>query len=190
MVFGFMRKSTHEAVVAALEERICYLELKTQLLQDRVISAKNQAQTSEKVTIEKQTVVAKPSKPVSNTKKPLVSTPNKILSQQDKLDILGSVLPNVDFEAQHRSIIVKLHGIPTQVRLAIMNVQGGRKRWAFNGVKPGQVCVALNEDKSLRSVFVLTANDIADKGSFSLFQGTQRDIKLIQNTGLVIRNLK
>lgn len=199
MIFGLMRKTTHDAIVAELEARIDYLETKSYGLS---VLADARLEKLEKVEGEmaklkapavKATPVAAPAKVMVEQPKQgeyvrLVSTAR---SPSTRLNILETVLPKAKFQIKGNAIRVLFNGKPARVRVAQPTYRKDTdKTFTFLNIVPGDICVALNEDQSLRSVFVAKRDMITSGGGIFLVRNSERDINAIQNTNLVLRNFK
>lgn len=194
MVFGLMRESTHKEIVAKLEARIDYLETKSYGLQTL---ADAQRSKLDKLT-EQATVTISEPKPAA-VAAPVVEGVAKVLTQSQierhanhRIAVLREALPKAEFQVKANSIRVKFNGGLRRIRLSKATIQTntGAKRFSFLNVDQGDICVTVNDDNTLRSVFVAKKEISSKSGNIYVFQDSVQDLSFIQNTSLVLRNFK
>lgn len=196
MIFGLMRKTTHDAIVAELEARIDYLETKSYGLS---VLADAQRSKLDKLTEQVMNTPA-PTVTVSEPKPAAVAAPvAKVLTQSQierhanhRITILREALPKAEFQVKANSIRVKFNGGMRRIRLSKVTMQTntGAKRFSFLNVDQGDICVTVNDDNTLRSVFVAKKEISSKSGNIYVFQDSVQDLSFIQNTSLVLRNFK
>lgn len=200
MVFGLMRESTHKEIVAKLEARIDYLETKAYGLQTL---ADAQRSKLDKLT-EQVTNTPAPTVTISEPKPAAVAAPvvegvAKVLTQNQierhanhRITVLREALPKAEFQVKANSIRVKFNGGMRRIRLSKATIQTntGAKRFSFLNVDQGDICVTVNDDNTLRSVFVAKKEMCSKSRNIYVFQDSTQDLSFIQNTSLVLRNFK
>lgn len=188
MVFGLMRESTHKEIVAQLEARIDYLETKSYGLQTLADAQRNKLS---KLT---EQVVETKSAPVQATVAAAAPVKKVNMVKRDsklRLALIEEALPKVKFERRANTIVAKFNGKDSRVRVSKAAAHNsGIKRFSFINVQQGDICITVNDDNTLRSVFVAKKDMCTKGGRIYIFQDTEQDLNLIQNTSLVLRNFK
>ena len=206
MIFGLMRKTTHDAIVAELEARIDYLETKSYGLS---VLADAQRSKLDKLT---EQVTNTPAPTVKTTKQTTtavpvqtktVRRPNKsktegkvfLANAYAKRAFLEQLIPNAKFEVVGSKISTIFNGKPTVVRVAVLSTfsRGGnysRSSFTINGANAGEIGVLLNKDQSLHSVFVIKKEHLTKSNNFAMGVTRPEIAQFAHNTSLVLRNFK
>ena len=185
MALGFIREVTHREVVARLELRIHHLETQLSTLQ-MVAGTQRCAVSIPTQSSEVESVTTKVGSSPTQGSVGFIKSGSK-----SRIVVLRDVLPGVKFLRQGNKIMVKLDGRQVRVRLSqASDYNGVCSRFSFMNTRQGDICVSVNEDYSLRSVFIANEDMITGSGRIYIFADSDEDLTLIQNTSKVIRNIK
>ena len=198
MVLGFMRKTTHDAVVEEMQKRIDYLEFKADFLQE-VVKTHNVAEKPPESKPRKVKASVAPA-PVEVKQEQEVTAPVKrrvlgkgIISNLGnpavKKKLLEEIIPNVNFSIKGGRVYANFNGKMAHVRISREWSTPEVPTWGFTKAKPGEIGVIVEKDDTLKGVFVVRMNKINTVGSCII--NTEEDVQdIVKNTKLVLRNFK
>lgn len=188
--FGVMLKKTHLEIVGQMEERMLNLQkshveqlgkLQTQI---ELLTLKKEVQElGNKVeSIGGHTSISA-SKSKTGLKAPIA--PRDLRDVDYRMEVLENVLPSAKFSVGGR-YGRKIFATFNNETLPVSISRATKKVVTFSPNCQKCICVLLNEDLTLRSVFV----DNTKASCINIRIGSEKDLNLIQNTGLVKRNFK
>lgn len=188
--FGVMLKKTHLEIVSEMDQRMVSLQkaheeqlskLQTQI---ELLTLKKEVQElGDKVgTMQGKTLTAPP-KAVTGLKSP--SLKGDLRDVDYRMEVLENSLPGVKLTVGGK-YGRRIYATFNNESLPVCIARATKKTVTFSPNCQKCICVMLNEDLTLRSVFV----DNTKASSINIRVGSEKDLHLIQNTGLVKRNFK